>query len=67
MHDVSTVKEILRNQIGGEYYAVCLTPHDDVPFYENYGSVLSAIAVPTEGVVYATEYPNKNEYTEYRL
>lgn len=66
-HSVETVKEILRNHIGGEHYAVCLTPHKETPFYENYGSVLSAIAVPEDGVVYATEYPCQNEYIEYRL
>lgn len=66
-HSVESVKSVLRNQIGGEYYSVCLTPHEELPFYEAYGSVLSAIAVPEDGIIYATEYPHANEYTEYRL
>ena len=66
-HTVETLKEILRDHHGDPTAAICCHPMTDLGYVDAYASVISAIGVIEDGVIYATEYPCKNDYTEYRL
>lgn len=62
------MKAVLRDHHGDRSCSICCHPDPRANGYaEEYGSILSAIAVIEDGVIYATEYPCENEYTEYRL
>ena len=63
---IDTLKSMLSDHHGTITVSLC-SHNTEVPFEQTWGSVLSVIAVPEDGVVYATEYPCENEYAEYRL
>ncbi len=64
--DLETLKGMLRDHNGTRTCSIC-SHNVEVPFAETWASVISVIAIPEDGVMYATEYPCENEYTEYRL
>lgn len=62
------VKSVLRDHHGDKSCAICCHPDPNAESYaEAYGSILSAIAVIEDGIIFASEYPCQNDYTEYRL
>lgn len=61
------VRALLASHQGDPTASICCHAKADVPYTEAYGSIISAIGVIEDGVIYASEYPCQNEYTEYRL
>mgnify|MGYP004478509061 CR=1 FL=1 len=64
--DLDHLKSLLRDHKGAKTCSIC-SHNTDVAFHESWASILSVIAIPEDGVMYATEYPCENDFVEYRM